>query len=279
MYELKQLVPNSIKEPAKEVKERLISRFHALPHFIVIGAMKSGTSSLLNYLSQHPQILPSSRKEVHFFDSNFDKKEYWYRLHFPLKKELVQGLITGEASPSYIFNPHVAERIYNLLPNVKLIAILRNPIERAISHYFHEIRLKRETLPIMEALQAEEQRIHSDWESMIQNKEFCGWSCIHFSYKKRGIYIEQLERYWQNFSKEQLLIIGSERFFAEPQKTLRKVFNFIEVDAEFEVKDLTPKNAGIQRSNVPATVYEYLEDFFSQYNQNLYQRLGQDFGW
>jgi hypothetical protein len=237
--------------------------------------MKSGTSSLYSYLAQHPQILPSSKKEVHFFDNNFQRGEQWYRAHFPLKQQISAGFITGEASPLYLFNPIVANRIYELIPKVKLIAVLRNPTERAISHYFHEVRKNRENLPIMEALQAEETRL----ARVLQCREFDDFPYIHFSYKKRGIYIEQLQEFWQYFSKEQLLCLRSETLFEELQRTLREVFAFLEVDETFEVKDTKPRNVGRNREEVAPEVYEYLNDFFSSYNQELYQNLGQDFGW
>src|ERR1041384_7789414 len=138
---------------------RLTWEQRALPDFIIIGAQKAGTSSLFFYLAQHPQLVGSFIKEVHFFDGgmkpgidNFAKGEPWYRAHFPLRKDLGPTHKTFEASPCYIFNPLAPIRIHDLLPDVKIVALLRNPVDRAISQYFQERRRNREPLEITEAL-------------------------------------------------------------------------------------------------------------------------------
>ena len=140
-------------------------RTGSLPDFIIIGAQKSGTTSLYSYLSQHPQLLPSIHKAVHFFDGgldesadNFEKGEAWYRAHFQLRMHAHER--TFEASPLYIFNPLAPKRIYDLVSEAKIIAVLRNPTERAISQYFHEKGGKnRDPLSIREALREEETRL------------------------------------------------------------------------------------------------------------------------
>lgn len=119
--------------------------------------MKCGTTSLFYYLAQHPQLIPSATKEVHFFDGRVSLENDtwalglpWYRAHFPLKISMGDGKKAFEASPSYLFHPWAPERIHATLPNVKLIALLRNPAKRAVSHYLHERRKGRETLPLMQ---------------------------------------------------------------------------------------------------------------------------------
>ena len=221
--------------------------------------MKSGTLALFYYLSQHPEILPSVIKEVHFFDNHFDRGERWYRAHFPLKKKVRKDCITGEASPLYIFNPLAAERINKLVPGAKLIAILRNPTERAISHYFMECNEQREHLPPMEALQQEKDRLNK-----VPPNDFGNSIYIHCSYKTRGIYIDQLERYWRHFSSEQLLVLNSEALFTERVDTIRKVFRFLDVDADFQPNDSGLRNVGRKDVKVESEVYEYLNDYFSR---------------
>jgi len=251
------------------------SRFRSLPDFIIIGAMKSGTSSLFAYLAQHPQVRTISDKEIHFFDFEFSKGELWYRSHFPLSR----SYITGEASPYYLCHPHAPRRIHNLLPSVKLIAILRNPTNRAISHYFHAVRMGFETLPIMEALQAEEDRLRPEWDRMLKNESYNSRCYPWFSYKQRGIYIDQLERYWQYCDKDNLLCLNADRFFSETRNVLKHVFEFIGVESDFEPIDLSPRAVGSNRAEVPSSVHEYLDDFFSLHNQKLYKCLGQNLGW
>ena len=117
----------------------LTSHFRMLPDFIIIGAQKSGTSSLYYYLSQHPNVKPALKKEVHYFDLNFEKNVLFYRMQFPLIFNRLnifgKKYVTGEASPYYIFHPHVARRISKIIPSVKIIVLLRNPIDRSFSHY------------------------------------------------------------------------------------------------------------------------------------------------
>lgn len=269
----------------KQIKSRyrqLSWYSRALPDFIIIGAQKSGTTSLYHYLSQHPQLIRSYRKEVHFFDGgtksnvdNFVNGQAWYRAHFPLRRNINTHQKTFEASPLYIFNPLVPKRIADLISEVKLIAILRNPTERAISHYFHSKRKGFESLPIMEALQAEEKRL----KSVIENEDYKNHIFRHHTYKSRGLYKEQLVRYFNLFAKEQILVMNSEKFFSKPSVSLKKVFKFVGVDADFKVTGLEPKNVANNRTDVPPTVYEYLNSFFRANNRALYELVGENYGW
>ncbi len=257
-------------------------RSRSLPDFMIIGAQKSGTGSLYAYLSQHPQLLPSYKKEVHFFDGglipnidNFEKGQAWYRAHFPFRKNVSTHSRTFEASPSYIFSPLTPRRIFDLVPEVKLIAVLRNPTERAISHYFHEKRKGRESMPIKEALQEEEKRL----ESVIDNKDYKSNIFIRHSYKGHGLYKRQIERFLKYFPWQQILVLNSEEFFSEPYNTLRQVFEFVGVDTGFKVKDLTPRNVAKNKSEVDPDIYRYLNNYFLPHNQALYELVGKRCGW
>jgi hypothetical protein len=285
MYSFKKIVPSW----AKIVVHRSILRYHQadwrnryLPDFIIIGAQKSGTSSLYYYLSQHPHLRPSYKKEVHFFDGgldpnvdNFNKGQAWYRSHFPLKWNTSNNQKVFEASPLYIFNPLAPQRISELIPEVKLIAILRNPMERAISHYFHEIKRGRESLPVMEALQAEEERLIP----VIDKQDYKNDIFIHHSYKSRGLYHEQIKRYLDYFPMSNILVINSETLFTQPDDTLRRIFQFVGIDTAFTVKDLKPRNVGSNKTKIDPGVHEYLEDYFLFHNQKLYELIGKNYGW
>jgi len=256
----------------------------SLPEFIIIGAQKSGTSSLYAYLSQHPQIQSGFLKEVHFFDGGlnprvdtFKKGERWYRSHFPLNNKLQGGKKTFEATPEYLFNPLVPERIAQLLPGVKLIVCLRNPTERAISHYFHERkkRMDLEKLPILKALKAEEQRL----EECIANKNYKSEAFIHYSYKSRGLYKEQISRYYEYFDKEDILIIDSEELFNETKRVLKDVFRFVGVNPDIEIDDIRVRGRGSNKKKVAQIVYDYLDDYFQPHHQPLFEMLGREFDW
>lgn len=282
---IRELLRRSVKRWARNAnfQYRLAtSRFRSLPHFLVIGAHKSGTTSLFYYMIQHPQIAKSLRKMIDFFDGGLNPSvdayantPLWYRAHFPFTRSLGNRSVTGEASPTYMFSPLAPGRIFSLIPSVKLIAILRNPTERAISHYFHERRGHREPLPIMEALQEEEKRTEVAWRS----NDFKTHEVIYCSYKRRGLYKEQLDRYFQYFSADQFLILSSEDFSHEPANTISKVFDFLGVDPDFKVPDLKPRNVGMNKTAVPREVYDYLDDYFVQHNHELYQLIGKQFDW
>lgn len=256
-------------------------RIRPLPDFIIIGTQKAGTTSLHALLSQHPQFLKPYEKEVHFFDGgldpavdNYEKGQTWYRAHFPFRRNGSASKVF-EASPLYIFNPLVPDRIFDLLPQVRIIAILRNPTDRAISHYFHEKQRGYESLPIMEALLMEEQRL----EPAIQLRDYKNYSFIHHSYKSRGRYSEQLERYFKFFPRQQVLILTSEEFFHDQNKILRQMTDFAGIDSSFAVKDSRPRNVAKNKEQVSAEVYEYLNNYFQPHNQTLYELLGKQFPW
>ena len=193
------------------------SRQRAAPSFLIIGTQKGGTTSLYRWLGQHPQVVEASRKEVHYFDINFSRGERWYRSHFPLLRGLADGQVTGEGSPYYMCHPHAPARIASLLPDVRLIVLLRNPVERAISHYFHSHRNGREPLEIQQAMDQEESRLDREWARMQADGAYNSRAHRWYSYKARGRYLEQLQAVQTWFSPEQLLILRSEDLFEKPQ--------------------------------------------------------------
>ncbi len=133
------------------------SPLRLLPDFLIVGAARCGTSSLYHYLCQHPSIGRAQTKEVHYFDVNYDKSSLWYRAHFPtigakwLHGSREKPFITGEATAYYLFHPHVPKRVFDLMPGVKVIALLRNPIDRAYSHSQRSVRRGREKISFEEA--------------------------------------------------------------------------------------------------------------------------------
>jgi hypothetical protein len=253
-----------------------------LPSFLIIGAQRAGTTSLFSYLSQHPQLLPSRKKEVHFFDGGsdpnvdtFKKGLCWYRSFFPLTWKSHVTSKAFEASPLYLLNPLAPQRIAELLPDVKLIAVLRNPTERAISHYFHETRNGRESLPIMEALLSEEERLRP----ALCSKDYKSEVFRRYSYKLRGHYCEQLRRYADLFPSDRMLVLQSESLFSRPSGVLRRIYEFVGVDKGFVAQNLIPRNMGTNREKVEPEVYSYLQDHFRSRNYGLYRYLKQGYSW
>lgn len=237
---------------------------------------------MFRYMGQHPHLIPSHKKEIHFFDGGlnpevdtYKKGETWYRSHFPLKQEGGNAQKAFEASPLYIFNPLTPQRIAGLIPEVRIIVVLRNPVMRAISHYFQEKRKGRETLPLMKALHAEEKRL----KPLVAKQDYKNEIYIHHSYKSRGLYYKQIERYLDYFSMRNILVINSEKLFTQPAPTLRRAFDFVGVDPDFTVKDLRSFNIGRNKTDVDPAVYEYLEDYFRLHNQDLYGLVDENYGW
>ncbi len=295
MQSIKQMIPIRTRKKIQRLmikfktnvvlKIRLVNwRKRSLPDFIILGAQKAGTSSLFAYLNQHHQIKAGFAKEVHYFDGgmnpsedNYQKGERWYRAHFSLRRNLEIGQKTFEATPMYLHHPLVPQRIAQLLPDVKLIVCLRNPKERAISHYFHERkkRMDLENLPILEALQAEEERLKSSIEAGAYGSD----AFIHYSYKSRGRYHEQLQRFLEYFSMDDILIINSDDLFENPAQVLQKVFRFVTVYPGYQVSDLRVRGRGSNKSKVDPEVHKYLDAYFKPYNQALYDLIGEDFNW
>jgi len=248
---------------------------HRAPEFIIVGAQKAGTTSLYNCLKQHPDILPASTKEIHYFSQHFTKGLDWYLQHFP---EREADKISGEASPFYLFHPHSAERIAGELPDVKIIMLLRNPVGRAISHYHQQARRHHEKLPMLEAFQQEHARIDKAWGNLVAGQQISGMKIQQCSYLKRGEYLEQIQRYEKHFPSGQISIIESAGFFEHPHETLAKVFEFLHVDPHFQPKDLWPRKPGNYASTDPETL-AFLRAHFLAHNEALYKHLGYRFNW
>ena len=155
-----------------------------LPDYLVIGAQKAGTTSLYRYMISHPMIRPASDKQVHYFDFNYDKPFDWYRSQFPAGSG--NGLVTGEATPYYIFHPDAARRVRLVLPDVKIVALLRNPIDRACSHYMHEIKNGTESLSFEDAVEAEEGRLRGEEDKICEGVNYYSYNHVKFSYLARG---------------------------------------------------------------------------------------------
>jgi ethanolamine utilization protein EutP (predicted NTPase) len=268
--------PKNFYQKIKFACRRITWRQRALPAFLIIGAQRAGTTSLFRALRQHPQLYPSFTKEVHYFDSgatpgidNYARSEAWYRSHFPLRAAMGSDSKAFEASPLYLYHPDVPARLHALLPQARLIVLLRDPVERAISQYLFSQRRGYEPLPLMEALQAEEQRL----------QDTPAFSFHHHSYKTRGHYAEQLQRYLALFPREQLLIRPSERWFSDPQGVLQEVCAFVGVPPFAASPEL--RNDAPQRPTptIDPAVYAYLHDYFTPHKQALFALLGEEFDW
>jgi sulfotransferase family protein len=246
-----------------------------LPTFLVIGAQKAGTTSLHAYLCEHPRVAPPVTKEVHFFDHEFHRGLGWYRAHF--KRESEPSLLSGEATPYYLFHPLVPARVAAALPDCKLIVVLRNPIDRAFSHHNHERALGFERLDFEAAIEAEPERLAAEEERILADPAYRSFAHQHHSYLSRGRYAEQLERWLACFDRDRMLMLGAEDLFAEPGSVVREAQEFLGLEAAMPT-DLTAKNARAY-APIDAATRAALRDEFAPHNARLYELVGRDFGW
>ena len=246
------------------------------PGFLIIGSQKSGTSMLFHYLCRHPEIGPPVRKEVHYFDDNYHRGIEWYRSHFPPVK-MFPRLISGEASPYYIFHPLAPQRVFETFPKMKLIVILKNPVDRAYSHYQHNRREQRETRSFEEALAGESLLLEGEKEKMCRLDNYFSENHKHFSYRARGVYIRQFEHWSQRFPIQQFKIIDSRDLFESPIETMKDFFEFLEREP-FTIKESKKRNHMDYPPMKPETRRK-LRDFFAPYNRELFRFLQRDFPW
>ncbi len=252
-----------------------------LPDFILIGAQKAGTTSLCSHLFAHPNVMHARRKEVHYFDSpEFALGLNWYRAHFPLAIHRLSnsGCITGEATPYYLTHPQVPARVAAVVPKVKLIVMLRNPIDRALSHHNHQVRRGREPLDFEQAIRAEPQRLSGELERMQADDTYYSHAYWAYSYLTRGRYAEQLERWLQVFPLDQLLVIGSEAFFNDPRTQYKRTLTFLGLP-DHDLGEYKKQNTGGAYDGITPELHAELNAYFRPHNERLYALVGRDFGW
>ncbi|WP_019505685.1 tetratricopeptide repeat protein [Pleurocapsa sp. PCC 7319] len=237
------------------------------PDFIIIGAGKCGTTSLYNYLGYHPQVLLPNKKELRFFDKNFAYGYEWYLAQFPAISDR-RDLITGEASPSYFFLPHVAQRIRDFAPDIKLIVMLRNPVERSISDYYQNKKTGRNHQSLLEVIKRETERFKQKTELELS---------YHGGPLLQSLYYYKLKRWLKIFPKEQLLIIKSENFFNNTAQSMQQVFEFLNL-SNIAIDNYQTYNIG-SYSQVGEDIQEQLSNFFEPHNKRLEEYLEIIFNW
>ncbi len=232
MHRLPTEVIPRIPDPVRKVVRntiwasgRMTVRWRGLPDFLVIGAQKAGTTALYAYLRWHPDILGPFWKEVSFFDRHWWRGEAWYRGQLPFRNQGKK--LVGEASPSYLFHPLAPERVFSLVPDVRLIVLVREPAERAYSHYQHEVALGREPLSFEDALAAEEDRLRGEVDRLCADPRAFSRAWWDHAYASRGLYADQLECWLEFFPREQMLILTTDELGERPAETYASVLAFL----------------------------------------------------
>ena len=263
---------------------RATAPLRMLPDFIIIGAQRAGSTSLFNYLAQHPDISPAWRKEIHFFDkSNYSRGLTWYRSHFPMSANRtirrLQGrnLVTGEATPAYLMDPRVPQRIHHMLPDVKLLIALRNPIDRAFSQYRRNRAMGWEDRSFREAIELEPSRLAAERRKHGTDDAFQQFSHVHHSYLLRGHYAEQIARWRSRFPSERIYIVCSEEMYSSTHRIIDDVFRFLGVRG-IELPGYTRFNAS-ESAELDPDLRAELARYFDPHNKQLYELYGRDLGW
>jgi tetratricopeptide (TPR) repeat protein len=263
-----------LKQSHPDIAEQYWNSEQALPpQFIIIGTQKGGTTSLYRYLEQHPQIVPAIRKEIYFWNYHHRRGLDWYLAHFP-QLSSTENWMTGEASPNYLEDQQAPARLFQTFPNIKLIVLLRNPVDRAVSQYHHWIRLNREQQSLETALQLELDYFSFDSGYLEIDQRY--WTETS-RYLWRGLYVKFMQRWMTIFPKEQFLILRSEDFYTQPEATLTQVFDFLNLPPTSEM-NLTPYNQGFYQP-MPVELRQKLHSFFQPYNQKLEAFLEMNFHW
>ncbi|MGH9156428.1 MAG: sulfotransferase family protein [Acidimicrobiales bacterium] len=287
----KRCVPRRYQQRVIEARltgRQVVDSHRPLPDFLVIGAQRAGTSSLYKWLEAHPNVVASLRKETEYLSARWDKGEGWYRGHFPsrLRRSAEASLrgrqiTTFEASPNYLFHPQAPARAAGLLPDARLVALLRDPVERAFSQYQHEVRAGREDLSFEEALDREPDRLAGEEERMAADAGYRSFEWERHSYAARGRYAPQLRRWMEGYPPERLLVVHSADLYTDTEATYLRILAFLGLPA------WTPAGFGNHSyvgappgaGRIDDATRQRLAAAFADDNRRLYELVGSDFGW
>ncbi|WP_371504428.1 sulfotransferase domain-containing protein [Nitrosopumilus adriaticus] len=258
----------------------LTAPIRSMPDFLIIGYTKSGSTALYDYLIQHPNVVKAARKEIHFFDISYWRGKNWYRSYFPilLKNIRKSKKITGEASPTYIFHPFAMKRIKKIIPKTKLVIILRNPTDRAYSHFQNYTRGNNESCTFEEAISEEKHRFESYYEKFSNDKvheEDVKFLKIPYLYL--GLYHEHLTKLFEIFPKNQILILKNEDLENNTQKTLDEVFSFLSIP-KYSIPDLKKRKVGTY-DEMKKETRDFLDNFYKPHTDKLEKLLNTKFDW
>ena len=265
----------SIAQAASVTAGRLSSGLRVLPGFLIVGGQRCGTTSMYRALAQHPLIQkPVWHKGVHYFDLHYERGLGWYRAHFPLRasagrieRALGRPPLAFESSPYYMHHPLAPGRIARDLPGVKLIVLVRDPVERAASAHAHELARGFEDEPFERALALEPQRLEGEEDRMRADPAYRSRALQHQAYVTRGQYADQLDRLAALVGRERLLVLDSGEFFTAPAAVYDRVLAFLELpqcgSTVFERHNARP------RPDIPKGTRDRLSAHFEPYDARL----------
>jgi hypothetical protein len=261
---------------------RLTASTRVLPGLLLCGGQRCGTTSLYRALSQHPAIMkPVFHKGVHYFDTSYRRGLSWYRAHFPTKAAARRiadhtGLapVAFESSPYYLYHPLAAPRFARDLPGVKVIVLVRDPVERAWSHHAHEVARGFEPITeFADAVQAEAKRTRGEERRLRNDPDHYSFSHQHHAYTARGQYTDYLDALADLVGRDRVLVLDSGEFFSRPDDAFEKALRFLGLPwiGEFA---FARHNARGRPSPMPTRLRERLTEHFEPYDRKLEAWLG-----
>jgi hypothetical protein len=263
---------------------RATSHWRMDPQFIVIGGQRCGTTTIFKSLSEHPQVVrPPVDKGTDYFTLNYTRGIDWYHSRFPtravsaLRTRTVGPPVAFEACTYYLFHPYAIERLARDYPDVKLVAMLRDPVQRAFSAYKHEFARGYDTEPdFRRALDREDERLAGE-DERLRDPSYESFAHRHHAYRRRGQFAEQLERVFKHYPREQVHVMESEAFFADPAGEYRTLIDFLGLQpwqpASFEQHNARPSKP------MPADARAFLEEHYREHDEALARMLGRQPFW
>lgn len=266
---------------------RLTAPARILPTFLICGGQRCGTTSLYRALAAHPAVLKAVlHKGVHYFDTNYHRGSGWYRGHFPLLRaaariERAYGVPAQvfESSPYYMYHPLALPRIARDLPGVKMIVLVRDPVERAYSQHAHEVARGFETeLSFARALALESARMRGQEERLRRDPRYYSFSHQHHAYRGRGEYVRYLDRMAKLLEPDRIQVVESERFFADPEPVYDEVLDFLGLP-RLGYPTFVQHNARSRPALLSPALRADLRAYFAPYDGRLTRWLGRPPAW
>ena len=263
-----------------DVVGRATSDARALPGLLICGGQRCGTTSMYKALVQHPTILrPVWRKGVHYFDTAHDHDLRWYRAHFPFQRQLDRAALRHgtralcfESSPYYLFHPRAADRIATELPDVRVLVLVRDPVERAYSAHAHERARGYEDLEFAQALAREDRGLAAESARLREDASYESHLHRHQAYRARGEYAAQIERFAALIGRDRIKVVDSHRFFAEPEHVFPEVLDWLDVAPRGE--QTFDRHNSRDRSELDPGLRRELEDYYLPFDEALTPWLG-----
>ena len=254
------------------------------PDFLVVGAQRAGTTTLYRMLVEHPNIVrPSFQKGIGYFDLNHELGADWYQGHFPVRSfagwrtRKAGEPMTFESSGYYLFHPLAADRIARELPAVKVIVLVRDPVERAFSAHAHELARGFETLGFEEAIEREEERTNGEAARLVADPGYVSYNHRHYSYQARGRYAEQIARYHTALGRDRVMVLDANMFFAHPNASYQELLEFLGLPVWKSTQ--TGVHNARPREDMPASLRRRLEASFESDDEALGALLGRELSW